>query len=151
MSTARCNNCNNVIPTRAKFCPQCGKETPAKNVLECENCHSELPEASMFCPYCGKEVTKRSPDDAWLKLVAPEKRQQILGDNEVAASKKSSAGLIVGIVVFLAATCLTWYLVTNIHYCDSHQGPFFGQDFGHDGWTLCENCARGSLDYYLRY
>jgi membrane protease subunit (stomatin/prohibitin family) len=52
----KCPNCNAMVPSDNKFCPQCGKPLPSPgqaSVIKCYKCGSVIPTGSKFCPECG--------------------------------------------------------------------------------------------------
>ncbi|MGQ9730586.1 MAG: SPFH domain-containing protein [Candidatus Zipacnadales bacterium] len=54
--TAACPNCQSVIPTGARFCPNCGTKLEVAADAHCTECGAKLPGGAKFCPGCGHKV-----------------------------------------------------------------------------------------------
>jgi len=57
---AICPKCNARIPTKSKFCPDCGADivtAPAREVLAiCPKCKARVPSGARFCSECGADL-----------------------------------------------------------------------------------------------
>lgn len=51
-----CPNCGTNIPTKSKFCPECGYREEFK---ECIGCHNQIPANAKFCPECGYDCREK--------------------------------------------------------------------------------------------
>ena len=49
-----CAKCGAIIPSTAKFCPECGEKRNAKRF--CPECGAEVSSSAKFCPECGKRL-----------------------------------------------------------------------------------------------
>ena len=52
-----CKNCNCLIDSKAKFCPECGSKIEVIQKKYCSTCNTELSEGAKFCPECGTKVS----------------------------------------------------------------------------------------------
>lgn len=56
--TGLCEDCQNAIPARARFCPYCGHQQVLNQ--QCGNCGKNLPPHAVFCPQCGHPAAERA-------------------------------------------------------------------------------------------
>jgi class 3 adenylate cyclase/tetratricopeptide (TPR) repeat protein len=61
-----CPRCRHEVPSRAKFCPECGTALPAG----CARCGSALSQAAKFCSECGHPVSP-APGPAATRFESP--------------------------------------------------------------------------------
>ena len=52
-----CKNCNCLIDSKAKFCPECGSKIENIQKKYCSICKTELSDSAKFCPECGTKVS----------------------------------------------------------------------------------------------
>lgn len=98
-----CRHCGKEVPDDANFCVHCGRavrQAPPVETFVCLHCGTEIPIDKEYCPNCAEPRPK------------PE-----LSVDEIYVNKKSTTGLIVGIVsaVFLQIFCLFFGLFGLIY------------------------------------
>lgn len=54
-----CNNCNQPLPEKAKFCSNCGTAVTEQSII-CRNCKTENPVQAKYCKNCGSALAKKS-------------------------------------------------------------------------------------------
>ena len=52
-----CPQCNYLIDSKVKFCPECGYKIENIQKKYCSICNTELSEGAKFCPECGTKVS----------------------------------------------------------------------------------------------
>jgi membrane protease subunit (stomatin/prohibitin family) len=57
-SEVHCQECDNLIGAKARFCPFCGHQQLLSQ--QCENCGKNLPPNALFCPRCGHRAEERA-------------------------------------------------------------------------------------------
>lgn len=56
-SAVECQDCHNMIPADARFCPLCGHQQLIQN--QCANCGKNLPAQAKYCSRCGHPASEK--------------------------------------------------------------------------------------------
>jgi membrane protease subunit (stomatin/prohibitin family) len=57
--TKKCPRCQSDVDEGARFCPSCGYDFKAPEMMKCPYCGKDIPKNSKFCPECGKPIVQK--------------------------------------------------------------------------------------------